>query len=638
MAEKQQLSDADLQQLLKALQKHGPQSEAARLVFQGLTLGFSDEIEALVRAPFDSREYAEIRDDIRGKISAHRERDPLGAAAWEVGGAMIPAIATLGASAPLSGASAAKTLGTLAKIGATEGAIAGIGHSEREGVKSAIDAPFGATIGAVTGPAGHMVGKYSGVLMDKFLEWMRQRGSEKMGTVVENEINRLADQMGVSRDEIIARVAAGETMSDDPRLHMAIRSYMSKGGGAEALVRTKVPERAAAKRQAGKEAVQEGLTGRLDANVMQHARMSQKEWQDAESAAYNQIFDATRDQAVPQELGMAALQAAQRIPNVVSELNDIYAIKNLVPLFKTDPNGAVTLARAPNLEDTEIIRRLVADKSKGAFQGGQGTLGKSLSEYEEILRGQIDKVSPELANTRAGWSAMSKTRDAFDQGLKLLTGKVEAAEIAAQKIMQEGSPAEIAALREGMMSEINHKLSIGGGKQLMGKLANPETREGRMLANVFPGESYDQVVTKLQQAGKAQVAEEKIVHGSTTMLAQEAAKQQGADIGMDELLQATYLNPQAVASVGTKLVKSLTPDLTDDQRMKVLNVLLSEEPDIVRNALQDSGTMAKLQQRVRTLADAASRGLGRAGAEMGGLAGQEASQGLFGDPTANWNQ
>ena len=74
MAEKQQLSDADLQQLLKALQKHGPQSEAARLVFQGLTLGFSDEIEALVRAPFDSREYSEIRDDIRGKISAHRER------------------------------------------------------------------------------------------------------------------------------------------------------------------------------------------------------------------------------------------------------------------------------------------------------------------------------------------------------------------------------------------------------------------------------------------------------------------------------------------------------------------------------------------------------------------------------------
>ena len=137
------LSDEQFKNLLNQLDQIQPDDEVARLIAQGASLGFSEEIEALARTPFQSESYTEIRDDLRRKINAHRERAPIQAMALEGAGAMLPAVATFGATTPLSVTNAARPVVRAIQLGMGEGGLAAIGLSEREGVESLKDAPLG---------------------------------------------------------------------------------------------------------------------------------------------------------------------------------------------------------------------------------------------------------------------------------------------------------------------------------------------------------------------------------------------------------------------------------------------------------------------------------------------------------------
>ena len=621
------LTDEQFEQLLGQLDEIQPDDQVARLIAQGASLGFSDEIEALARAPFQSESYIEIRDELRRKINAHRERSPYEAMAYEAAGAMIPTVATMGVSSPVSVVNAARPVVRALQLGAAEGGAAAVGLSEREGVASLKDAPLGVALGTAGGVGGLYAGKFMGGVADKFLEFVRQRGKGRMGTVVENELNRLADQTGMSRDELFERIANGETMSDNQSLHSTVRSYMSQGGPPESMIRTAVPERATAARLAAKEDVQIGLTGGTEGNVLKYANMKETDWKKALGDAYNKVFSKAGE--VNPDLTRQALEVVQRVPEALTELNKIYNVRNLVPLFKTADNGALEMSRIPTLEDVEIIRRMANEQAQVAGREGRGTLKSELMVLEDNLRTNIDDFSPELKDTRAGWSRMADARDAFDSGKKAFTGDVEAFEILAEQIMASGDTAKISAFREGIMSSINNKMSTNGSKRFLAKLANPELREGKVFANVFPEDKQKSALVKLALQGKTQLSYEKIIEGPSTALTSAATKQQGLGVGADELLAMSYGNVAAGIGVGMKAIKALAPKLTDSQRRQITEVLLSEDPQFVKSALADSGKMAQLQDRVKKLADMITTGSQSAGGYTGGKAAEFGMRGLL---------
>ena len=621
------LTDEQFEQLLGQLDEIQPDDQVARLIAQGASLGFSDEIEALARAPFQSESYIEIRDELRRKINAHRERSPYEAMAYEGVGAMIPTVATMGVSSPLSVVNAARPVVRALQLGAAEGGAAAVGLSEREGVASLKDAPLGVALGTAGGVGGLYAGKFMGGVADKFLEFVRQRGKGRMGTVVENELNRLADQTGMSRDELFERIANGETMSDNQSLHSTVRSYMSQGGPPESMIRTAVPERATTARLAAKEDVQIGLTGGTEGNVLKYANMKETDWKKALGDAYNKVFSKAGE--VNPDLTRQALEVVQRVPEALTELNKIYNVRNLVPLFKTADNGALEMSRIPTLEDVEIIRRMANEQAQVAGREGRGTLKSELMVLEDNLRTNIDDFSPELKDTRAGWSRMADARDAFDSGKKAFTGDVEAFEILAEQIMASGDTAKISAFREGIMSSINNKMSTNGSKRFLAKLANPELREGKVFANVFPEDKQKSALVKLALQGKTQLSYEKIIEGPSTALTSAATKQQGLGVGADELLAMSYGNVAAGIGVGMKAIKALAPKLTDSQRRQITEVLLSEDPQFVKSALADSGKMAQLQNRVKKLADMITTGIQSAGGYTGGKAAEFGMRGLL---------
>ena len=626
------LSDEQFEQLLSQLDDIQPDDEVARLIAQGASLGFSDEIEALARTPFQSESYTEIRDDLRRKINAHREREPIQAMALEGVGAMLPAIATFGASTPLSVTNAARPVVRAIQLGMGEGGLSAIGLSEREGVESLKDAPLGVAIGGVTGPAGYYAGKAVSGASDRFLEFVRQRGKGRMGTVVENELNRLADNTGLTRDELFERIAGGETMSDNQSLHSTVRSYMAQGGESESLVRNAVPARADTARSTAKEAVEVGLTGGTKGNVLKYAKMKEGDWKKALGQAYDNVFKVGGNKVeVNADLSRQALEVVQRVPEALTELKRIYQVRNLVPLFKTADNGAIEVNRVPTLEDVEIIRRMASEQAKVAGREGRGTLKSELMLLEDNLKTNIDRFSPDLKDTRSGWSRMADARDAFDSGKKAFTGDVEAFEIFAESVMSSGDPAKISAFREGIMSSINNKMSVNGSKRFLAKLANPELREGRVFANVFPEDKQKSALVKLALQGKTQLSYEKIIEGPSTALTDAATKQQNLGIGADELLSASAGNLASGISVGMKAIKALAPKLTDSQRRQITEVLLSEDPQFVKNAVSDSGKMAQLQARVKKLTDMITSGSVGAGGYTAGKASEIAMKGLLGE-------
>ena len=623
------ISDEQFAKLLEQLDKIQPDDQVARLIAQGASLGFSDEIEALSRAPFQSESYTEIRDDLRRKIAAHQKRSPIQAMALEGVGAMLPALATFGGSTPLSAVNAARPVVRAMQIGAAEGGLSGIGLSEREGVDSLKDAPLGAGFGGAFGVGGLYAGKFMGGVADKFLEFVRQRGKGRMGTVVENELNRLADNTGMSREELFERIANGETMSDNQSLHSTVRSYMSQGGESESIIRTGVERRANEARTVAKDEVQIGLTGGTDKNVMKIAKMKEADWKKAESAGYKKVFLEAGE--VTPDLSREALEVVSRLPNALAEMDELYGIRNIVPLFRTGADGAVELVRTPTLEDVEMIRRVATESAKNAYKSGRGTVGGEISVLEDNLRTNIDKFSPELKDTRAGWSRMSSARDAFDNGKKAFAGDVEGYEMLTESIMASGDEAVISAFREGVMSAVNQKMATNGSKRFLAKLANPEIREGRVFANIFPEDKQKSALVKLSLQGKTQLSYEKIIEGPSTALTSAATKQQGLGVGADELLAMSYGNVAAGIGVGMKAIKALAPKLSDSQRRQITEVLLSEDPEFVKSALADSGKMAQLQNRVKKLTDMITNGGVGVGGYEAGKASEFAMQGILGE-------
>ena len=148
-------------------EKRGTREDAMvgvpRAVAQGITFGFADEIEALIRSGLDkNKSYEEIVKEIRTDIDKFRETSPVLAYGSEIAGSLPTAL--------LGGAGIAKAGATLGKVGVTgaaklakgvgtqsavQGAVYGAGASE-EGERLG-GAALGGAVGGAIGKAGDVI-------------------------------------------------------------------------------------------------------------------------------------------------------------------------------------------------------------------------------------------------------------------------------------------------------------------------------------------------------------------------------------------------------------------------------------------------------------------------------------------------
>jgi len=156
----------------------------ARGAFQGVTLGFGDELSGLVRSLVNGTSYQEERDAARGANKAASEAHP-----FAYGGAELAA----GLATPIPGLGAAKAgagVAAHAVRAAAAGGLAGLGSSEADLTKGDFggavhdtisNALLGGAIGAVAGKAGQILGKAEGVSEEKAIKALAGGESKTSG-------------------------------------------------------------------------------------------------------------------------------------------------------------------------------------------------------------------------------------------------------------------------------------------------------------------------------------------------------------------------------------------------------------------------------------------------------------------------
>ena len=365
--------------------------------------------------------------------------------------------------------------------------------------------------------------------------------------------------------------------------------------------------------------------------MLRTVRMKEQDFKDAEKASYDRIFKPKdgKIQEVPQ-MQNVMLDAINRIPNAVDVISARYKTAgNLVPPFKMTDSGAIEWTRIPTIQDAEILRRTLDKEAGKLFKSGDGDMGSDLVSVERQVRGMLDNISPDLKSTRANWARMNSLRDTFEDGRKAFNKPPEQLEIDFQKIIDD--PELVASFREGVMAQINNKLARTGSKQLMKKLTDVNTLEGKLFDTVFPEGLKRDALNSLIKASRAQSTYEKVIEGSTTQLTKAAGDQSNLGIGMDELLGAARMNPVDIARVGGKIVKGLAPNLTDVQRKQITDILISQDAETVRKALTDDSAMARLQNQIKLMSIKLQASAKTAGAVTGGLTGSQLSGQFFGE-------
>jgi hypothetical protein len=608
--------------------------------FQGVTLGFADEIEAFARSMVETSSYEEIRDGIRDKLNAYQEAYPGEAISYELLGAVAPtALAYLspipgdemGVTAYLTGRTAdvaqkganfMQKAKPVIKRGAAEGALAAYGTGEEDVVKDLTRIPMGAAMGTVFSGTTTALLSSGGALTNKVLTKANEMMGNKAVEPISVILQELVKTTGRSPDDVLRGIANGEIIADNATLHAVLKSLRADLGEDVGKIDTKLQDRVLSTRETAKDYMQEGMTPNVDGNVYKAYTVGDDIAKKQESKLYKGAFDNAQE--LTPEIVDSVADAIRRFPSARELLGEIYQAKGLVPFYKIADNGEVQIVRMPTLEDAEIVRRSLSESTSGAYSSGKGALGEPLSNLEKSLKQQLDDFSPRLKSTRQNASNIRRQRDAYKMGRGALSKPSDELAVDMENLIGVSPTVEnsqvLKAFRMGAMNALRHKSKE---PTYMRKVSEEGTKENSMMRTIFPEEKIEDLLEKAHISGQALNTKNVVLGGTTT------SNQQQASGYLALATRAAQGDPSATLGLVSNIVKDLTPEMSHEQRTSLIQLLISEDPDFVRKALVDNSLMSTIQDKLGKFTGAFTRGAERAVQFESGKEGGDIGTGLM---------
>ena len=584
-----------------------PPSQIMRSMAQGLTLNTADEIEAFLTSRGVDRE--ETLRDIRMKLKNYQAASPIASTVAE-GVGSLP-LAMLGA--PAAATKLVPAISKVIGVGTAMGAASGAGRAEGD----LSDRGEGAFYGGLGGGAGSgaVFGgfKLLGKIADPLLDLATRKFGGRVSKTVETEIQRLVETTRLTPDEIVQRIANGEPLSENAALAAAVRLLFTQGGESSEIIRQSLTTRPSQLRQGATQQLQTDLTQGLqtvqspvgpikptiDPNVLRRFNASELE----RTAALNAMYDTAYAEGgvVTEPMLSAFRESLKRSPSAVGEINKLHLAKTgEKPFFTVGEGGEITFIRPPNLKDMELARRGIQKDINQLWKSGNGDVAKELKPFELTLRGEINKSSPALADTRQTASSNLITSESFDAGKKAFGKSPDQISIDFEEIVSKG-PDAVSAFRAGVMDQIRSRFKNPGDRTaLLGKIADPELKEGAILRIIYPQDKVEGILKLASTAAQSQRQAGEVLKGSTTYANIAQAKQQGVNISAQEITSSLSGDPFTIMRVISKFVTAKSPNLTPEQKQQVAKILISEDPKIVMNALRDESGLAMLQQKIQS--------------------------------------
>ncbi len=564
-----------------------------KTVLQGLTFGSSDEIEAFVRS-LGKEDYDTVLQAIRDDLSMFREANPLQALALETGGAATSAILT----APVTGgASVPASLARMIGVGAAEGGAYAFNTGEGGFQDRFSRVPAGVATGAIVNPVASTALRKSGDGLKALVRATRNLVGRRGSSIVNNEIQRLVNKLQKTPEEIVQDIMDGRILVENKTLAAAVKALRAQGGEAGNLINTTLTNRPAQTRKRAASALDEALGGDGQLQVARN-QANRQAVRKAENVAYAPFKTGEVNDEVFGELVMAleAVPAARKslMEKFQTRVND----PDYTPLFEMK-DGSLKFLRRPNPEEAEVVRRsLDAAASKKFAKPGGGFVGEDIAEVASNVRSAIDVNIPELAAARTQAKLARDNFDAFDAGRDAFIGKPDVKIKELQDLFENGNEEAINAYRSGMLSSIQARLKTGNRASFIKNLGDDELGMNELLRMALPDETIDSVMKKLDIATESNAAKSAIMDRTNTAETLIENQNFGSRLGANTLVQLANNDPRALGDVARGLVKMFGRDLTDAENLRVAQILVSEEPELVKAAVTDTGALKRLEDMV----------------------------------------
>ena len=592
-------------------------SQKMRTFLQGVSMGWSDEVEGAIASMFSDNTYDEERDAIRAKLNAYKAANPNEALSLEVIGAIVPMFTPVGWLAKGAGVSATAARAFLAA--GTEGTIYGAGISEGENVGEVSgDAVTGAVTSLTTGGGLWLAGKGIKGIGSEVYNWARKRLGDKPADVVEAELARLVNLTGKSVDEVVADIASGRIMANNQTLTIAIKTIINEGGDAGRAALAMASRNASTTAGKAKATLQKIFSPKSmtdDNNIVKYMEATEEALTQAERKAYGGAMDGV-EEVTPEIQGMLQ-NLIVRYPTAAKELKALYTEMGLGDdaFIKSDKNGNIILNKMASLEDAESMLRVLKENLNTMFLRGKNSRAINLKEIADDLQKKLDVTYPDLGAARSQAAIVRSAQRAYKQGKAFFgTGKnVEELDAYLTNLKKDGSPEDMEGFLNGFLLSAKNQMRTAPSTM---KNAADETKNiGLLLRTVMDkaGLKGKQLIDQLDIAGDMDRLRKAMptTAGSPTQALGQESLRRGTGGSILNTLVTGMPSPQDILNAVTNITSKTPVRLTPDQNLEIVKVLFSTKPEVVRKALTDETGMAQLGDAVGKIIDNVLKGANR---------------------------
>ena len=488
------------------------EKQRGRTIAQGVTLGFSDEIEAAARNPLsalgamfggEGKDYSERLGAIRTGLEDYRKENPAEALAMELGGAILPTLGAgaftfgTGGAAVAAGTSArlAPTLLRAAKIGALEGGIAGFGAGEGGLANRATTAATGAALGGTVGAALPVAARGVKRVAGKVLEGSGITGAKGAVKSADSRVLSALDEQGLTPEGALQKLEEARSVGADDLaiadLGPRLGNLAQKAQSAPNEAREKIAEKFAGRREAQAEHVSGRLIdGTKTADVPlglnyvdDLAERTSAQAEPLYAKAYEVNLNAKPFQALAQR---DAVQKAYREALKIADADPDIDVSGLPSDIGSFFNKE--MAQGNNVFMPTKVAHQVKKGLDSIIESQTDPLtGKITSEYGRTLvklknnwNDQIVKQNESYGAANLAFGDKAKLKSAYSLGFDF----IKQSEAALVKQVSKMTPPEKEALRIGIVSQVQEMASKTGDTSNFVKtmFGSPKKRAALRLA------------------------------------------------------------------------------------------------------------------------------------------------------------
>ena len=502
-----------------------------RSALQGLTFGFSDELEAGLKSTFGGGTFEENLASINLAKTQYEEESPASAIAGQViGGLPYAAVPFLGVA---KYAQMAKNLGTAgratvttgasAATGALTGALGGAGEAMPEerlaGAKTG--GLFGGGLGVAAPALGATVGKLGGKVVDVTSGIpVVQSVGKAVGAVTGQTID--AGQR--AKAKLLEALYRDKVSLEDMRLQLASTSkpvgLVDIAGENVKSLADLVQKYPGIAKQEGREALVErgqGQASRIKSDLSTYLQNPKDI-----NLFITDVSEKQRTTASP--LYTKAFEAGKIINN--PEINNFFEIPEFQKAYKKAQEIAFLedKTRLPNLikgapldlKTLDLVKRGLDDvigegKQQGGLVGNKLRLvDRARADFVDLL----DKAEPNFyPAARKAWAGPAAIKDAVEQGQNFF--KMDAKEV--DQFFKNLNPGEQEGFRVGAAEALRSKIDRAKDSADAAKLVFGSMEDRMRLKALFPDEQTFTDFSKLMvREAQMRSTQEKILRGSQT--------------------------------------------------------------------------------------------------------------------------